>query len=153
MGAVTGRDQRGFDRTRSDDQPAQSDVRDATSATWYCLTGTGVCWRPQVLGVANKIKLELQRPRTGSLRRNNFIIQAVNAPRWGSAWGAIAMTDTEDLEERREQLLRYCAMERESTDPLALGLLHDIVLELQADLQAVAAKLRRLAEPQPNILK
>ena len=34
------------------------------------------------------------------------------------------MTDTEDLKERREQLLRYCAMERESTDPLALGLLH-----------------------------
>ena len=34
------------------------------------------------------------------------------------------MTDTEDLRERREQLLRYCAMERESTDPLALGLLH-----------------------------
>ena len=47
------------------------------------------------------------------------------------------MTDTEDLKERREQLLRYCVMERESTDPLALGLLHDIVLELQADLQAV----------------
>ena len=56
------------------------------------------------------------------------------------------MTDTEDSKERREQLLRYCAMERESTDPLALGLLRDIVLELQADLQAVAAKLRRLAE-------
>jgi hypothetical protein len=64
--------------------------------------------------------------------------------------GAIAMTDTEDLKERREQLLRYCAMERDSTDPLALGLLHDIVLELQADLQAVAAKLRRIAEPQPD---
>jgi hypothetical protein len=30
------------------------------------------------------------------------------------------------------------------------GLLHDIVLELQADLQAVAAKLRRIAEPQPD---
>jgi hypothetical protein len=41
-------------------------------------------------------------------------------------------------------------MERESTDPLAVGLLHDIVLELQADLQAVATKLRRLAEPQPD---
>jgi hypothetical protein len=63
------------------------------------------------------------------------------------------LSDAEDLKERREQLLRYCAMERESTDPLALGLLHDIVLELQADLQAVATKLRRLAEPQPNILK
>ena len=71
----------------------------------------------------------------------------------GQHGGQIAMTDTEDLKERREQLLRYCAMERESTDPLALGLLRDIVLELQADLQAVAAKLRRLTEPQPNILK
>ena len=58
--------------------------------------------------------------------------------------GVIAMTDAEDLKERREQLQRYCAM------ALALGLLHDIVLELQADLQAVAAKLRRLAEPQPD---
>ena len=96
--------------------------------------------------VAEKIKLELQSSSNRSLRRNNFIIQAVNILRWGSAWGAIAMTDTEDVKERREQLLRYCAMERESTDPLAVGLLHDIVLELQADLQAVAAKLRRLAE-------
>ena len=60
------------------------------------------------------------------------------------------MTDTKDLKERREQLLRYCAMERESTDPLALGLLRDIVLELQADLQAIAAKLRHIAEPQPD---
>jgi len=99
----------------------------------------------------NKTQIAVSPNR--SQRRNNFIIQAVNITRWGSAWGAIAMTDTEDSKERREQLLRYCAMERESTDPLALGLLHDIVLELQADLQAVAAKLRRLAEPQPNILK
>ena len=49
------------------------------------------------------------------------------------------MTDTENWKERREQWLRYLAMERESTDPLAVGLLHDIVLELQADLQAVSA--------------
>jgi hypothetical protein len=49
------------------------------------------------------------------------------------------MTDAEDFKERSEQLLRYRAMERESTDPLAVGLLHDIVLELQADLQAVSA--------------
>ena len=48
------------------------------------------------------------------------------------------MTDTEDWKERREQLLRYRAMERESTDPLAVGLLHDIVLELQADLQLIS---------------
>jgi hypothetical protein len=40
---------------------------------------------------------------------------------------------------RRWQLLRYRAMERQSTDPLAVGLLHDIVLELQADLLAVSA--------------
>jgi hypothetical protein len=48
------------------------------------------------------------------------------------------MTDTEDWKERREQLLRYRAMEQESTDPLAVGLLHDIVLELQADLQSMS---------------
>ena len=56
----------------------------------------------------------------------------------GQHGGQIAMTDTEDWKERREQLLRYRAMERESTDPLAVGLLHDIVLELQADLRAVS---------------
>ncbi|HYA31052.1 MAG TPA: hypothetical protein VEI95_19700 [Acidobacteriota bacterium] len=53
------------------------------------------------------------------------------------------MTDTENRKERREQLLRYRAMERESTDPLAIGLLHDIVLELEAGLQAVSAGERR----------
>jgi hypothetical protein len=38
------------------------------------------------------------------------------------------------------QLLRCRAMERQSTDSLAVGLLHDyIVLELQADLLAVSA--------------
>jgi hypothetical protein len=74
-----------------------------------------------------------------SRRRNNFIIQAVNIAHWGEAWGQIAMTDAENWKERREQWLRYRAMERESTDPLAVGLLHDIVLELQADLLAVSA--------------
>ena len=61
--------------------------------------------------------------------------------------GQIALTDTEDLKERREQLLRYCATQRESTDPLALGLLHEIVLELQSDLlQAVGTSEHRLPD-------
>ena len=37
-------------------------------------------------------------------------------------------------QERRDRLARYQAMEREVTDPLAAGLLHDIVSELEDDL-------------------
>ncbi len=44
------------------------------------------------------------------------------------------MTDSEQWKERRAQLARYRAMEQETTDPLAAGLLHDIVSELEADL-------------------
>jgi hypothetical protein len=51
------------------------------------------------------------------------------------AWGDIAMTDSESWKERRNQVARYRAMEQETTDPLAARLLHDIVLDLEAELE------------------
>jgi hypothetical protein len=51
------------------------------------------------------------------------------------AWGDITMTDTEMWRERRAQLTRYRVLEQETTEPLAALLLHDIVLELQADMK------------------
>jgi hypothetical protein len=43
------------------------------------------------------------------------------------------MTDPGSLRERQNRIDRYRAMEREVTDPLAARLLHDIVLDLEAD--------------------
>jgi hypothetical protein len=45
------------------------------------------------------------------------------------------MTDTETWKERRAQVTRYRVLEQETTEPLAALLLHDIVLELEADLK------------------
>jgi hypothetical protein len=44
------------------------------------------------------------------------------------------MTDSERWKERRDQLARYQMMEQEATDPLAAGLLRDIVSELEAEM-------------------
>jgi hypothetical protein len=51
------------------------------------------------------------------------------------AWGDITMTDTESGNERRLQVERYRVLKRETTEPLAALLLHDIVLELEPDLK------------------
>ena len=56
-------------------------------------------------------------------------------PRWGSEHGDITMTDSEKWKERWDQVARYRVMERETTDPLAARLLHDIVLDLEAELE------------------
>jgi hypothetical protein len=56
-------------------------------------------------------------------------------PRWGSEHGGTTMTDSENWKERRNQVARYRAMERETTDPLAARLLRDIVLDLEAELE------------------
>jgi hypothetical protein len=62
-----------------------------------------------------------------------------NAPALGvRAWGDITMTDHESWKERRDQVARYRVMEQETTDPLAAGLLHDIVSELEANLVELA---------------
>ena len=45
------------------------------------------------------------------------------------------MTDSEYWKERRNMVARYRAMEQETTDPLAARLLHDIVLDLEAELE------------------
>jgi hypothetical protein len=48
--------------------------------------------------------------------------------------GDITMTDREKWKERRDQVARYQVMEQETTDPLAAGLLRDIVSELEAEM-------------------
>ncbi len=53
------------------------------------------------------------------------------------AWGD-TMTDIERWKERRDEVARYRVMEQEATDPLAAGLLHDIVSELEANLNELA---------------
>ncbi len=45
------------------------------------------------------------------------------------------MTDSESWKERINQVARYRAMEQEITDPLAARLIHDIVLDLEAELE------------------
>ena len=47
------------------------------------------------------------------------------------------MTDSEWWKERRNLVSRYRAMEQETTDPLAARLLHDIVLDLEAELEGL----------------
>jgi len=48
--------------------------------------------------------------------------------------GDITVTDNESGKERRHQVERYRVLAQEITDPLAAGLLRDIVSELEADL-------------------
>jgi hypothetical protein len=45
------------------------------------------------------------------------------------------MADSESWNERRHQVARYRVMAQETTDPLAARLLHDIVLDLEAELE------------------
>lgn len=45
------------------------------------------------------------------------------------------MTDSESWKERRNQVERYRILARETTDPMAARLLHDIVLDLEAELE------------------
>jgi hypothetical protein len=45
------------------------------------------------------------------------------------------MADSENWNERRNQVERYRILARETTDPMAARLLHDIVLDLEAELE------------------
>jgi hypothetical protein len=45
------------------------------------------------------------------------------------------MAGTESWKQRADQIARYRMLEQETTEPLAALLLHDIVLELEADLR------------------
>ena len=56
------------------------------------------------------------------------------------------MTDSENWKERRNQVARYRAMEQETTDPLAAHLLHDIVLDLEAELEGLPPSVLMLHE-------
>ena len=47
------------------------------------------------------------------------------------------MTDSEWWKERRNLVARYRAMEQETTVPLAARLLHDIVLDSEAELEGL----------------
>ena len=66
-------------------------------------------------------------------RRNNSLIWGGNVPALGGQ--SVGMTDSESWKERRNQVARYRAIEQETTDPLAARLLHDIVLDLEAELE------------------
>ncbi|MET4423249.1 hypothetical protein [Bradyrhizobium sp. RT3a] len=46
------------------------------------------------------------------------------------------MDDDEEQQDLQDQIMRYRMMERDATDPLARGLIQDIVAELEAALQA-----------------
>jgi hypothetical protein len=68
--------------------------------------------------------------------RNNSRIRWTNVPALGvRAWGDITMADSDGWNERRNQVARYRVMEHETTDPLAARLLHDIVLDLEAEFE------------------
>jgi hypothetical protein len=72
------------------------------------------------------------------LRRNKLTFPRLNLSMLGvSAWG-ITMTDSESGKERRYQVERYRLLAQEITDPLAAGLLREIVSELEAELNEVA---------------
>jgi hypothetical protein len=45
------------------------------------------------------------------------------------------MAGREGWKERRNLVERYRAMKQETTDPLAARLLHDIILDLEAELE------------------
>ncbi len=62
--------------------------------------------------------------------------------------GDIAMADTEKWREHRARVARYRVLAQETTDPLAAGLLRDIVSDLEADLDELAeiGKQRRLLD-------
>jgi hypothetical protein len=45
------------------------------------------------------------------------------------------MAEDEDHDERNRQMMRYRILEREVTDPLAAGLLRQIVSEMEASLE------------------
>jgi hypothetical protein len=44
------------------------------------------------------------------------------------------MAEDEEREERNQRVMRYRILEREVTDPLAAGLLRQIVSEMEADI-------------------
>ena len=71
-----------------------------------------------------------QTPKISQFRATKSIALGVRA--WGDI---ITMTDTETWKERRAEVTRYRVLKRETTEPLAALLLHDIVLELEAELK------------------
>ena len=60
--------------------------------------------------------------------------------------GDSTMTDRE-RKMRRDLLERYRVLEEETTDPLAAGLLQDIILELEAELKMAATAVDADAKP------
>jgi len=45
------------------------------------------------------------------------------------------MTDSDGWKEQRNRVERYRILAQETTDPIAVRLLHDIVLDLEAELE------------------
>jgi len=52
------------------------------------------------------------------------------------------MPEDHDLKERRNRVERYRILEQETTDPIAARLLHDIVLDLEAEFKGSPQTLR-----------
>jgi hypothetical protein len=72
-------------------------------------------------------------------RRNNFTVSRLNLSALGvRPWGDVTKTESENRKERWHQIERYRVLSQEITDPLAAGLLRDIVFELEADLNELA---------------
>src|ERR1700756_860430 len=69
--------------------------------------------------------------------------------------GDITMTDTESGEERKHRVERYRVLAQETTDPLAAGLLRDIISELEAELKELAEMdvCRTAAGGEPGMLE
>ena len=52
------------------------------------------------------------------------------------------MPEETEWKEHRDRIERYRILERESTDPLAVRLLHDIVLDLEAEMKSSPRRRR-----------
>jgi hypothetical protein len=69
-------------------------------------------------------------------RRNDSLVPRQQYTALGvRAWGDITMTDSESWTERRYRVERYRILAQETTDPIAARLLHDIILDLEAELE------------------
>jgi hypothetical protein len=63
------------------------------------------------------------------------------------------MTDAKKWNERRTQVARYRVLAQETTDPLAAGLLRDIVSELEVDLKELVALDDQQTAANDNVLE
>ena len=73
----------------------------------------------------DEIDLPIRRETFQRFARQCFCLRTVSADK------------DERRAELRERLMRYRILKRETTDPIAIGFLHDIVSELEGDLDGM----------------